>query len=46
MFGNIEIETCKFYHLKSPVSLKDIDIGKVLVFSKISLGKKAIDTWW
>ena len=29
-FGNIEIEKHKFYRHKSPVSLSDVDIEKVL----------------
>ena len=36
----IEIEKNKFYRHKSPISLKDVDIGKVLVSNKISFGKK------
>ena len=36
MLGNIEIEKDKFYHHKSPVPLRDIDIEKVLVSNKIS----------
>ena len=30
----------KFYHNKSPTSLKDVDIKKVLVSNKISFGEK------
>ena len=39
-FGDIEIEKNKFYHDKSPVPLRNVDIEKVLVSSKISFGKK------
>ena len=39
-FGNIEIEKNKFYHNKTPIFLKDVDIEKVLVSNKISFGKK------
>ena len=39
-FGDIEIEKNKYYHHKSPILLKDIDIEKVLVSNKISLGEK------
>ena len=40
-FGDIEIEKNKFYLYKSPIILKDVDIEKVLVLSKISFcGKK------
>ena len=38
MFDNIEIEKNKLYCHKSPISLKDADIGKVLVSNKISFG--------
>ena len=38
--GNIEIEENKFYCYKSPVSLRDPDIKKVLVSNKISFGEK------
>ena len=34
--GNIEIEKNKFYHHKSPIPLRDIDIKNVLVSNKIS----------
>ena len=30
-FGDIEIEKYKFYRHKAPISLKDVDIEKVLV---------------
>ena len=36
---DIEIEK-KNYFYKSPVPLRDVDIEKVLVFNKISFGKK------
>ena len=39
-FGNIEIEKNKFYHNKTPIFLKDVDIEKVLVSNKISFGQK------
>ena len=43
--GDIEVEIHKFHRYKSPILLKDIDIGKVLVFNKIFYGeKKNIDT--
>ena len=38
-FGNTEIEKNKPYHNKSPIFLKDVDIEKVLVSNKISLGE-------
>ena len=40
MFGNIEIEKNKFYHHKSLVPVKDVDIEEVLLSNKISSGKK------
>ena len=43
-FGNIEFEKKNFYHHKSPIFLKDVDIEKVLVTEKISFGKKTIST--
>ena len=43
-FWDIEIEKNKFYHYKSPVPLRDVDIDKVLVSNKISCGKKSINT--
>ena len=39
-FGNIEIEKNKFYHHKTPIFLKDVDIDKVLVSNKISFSEK------
>ena len=38
----IEIEKNKFYRHKSAISLKDVDIGKVLVSNKISFGEKKL----
>ena len=40
MLGDIEIEKNKFYHYKRPVPLRNVDIEKVLVSSKISVGEK------
>ena len=40
MFRDIEIEKNRFYHLKSPVLLKDVDIEKLLVSNKIYFGEK------
>ena len=39
-FGNIEIGKKKFYHYKSPVLLRDVEIEKVLVSNKTSFGEK------
>ena len=38
-FGDIEIEKQKFHH-KRPVSMKNIDINKIVVSNKVSFGKK------
>ena len=38
----IEIEKNKFYRHKSPISLNNVDIGKVLVSNKISFGEKKL----
>ena len=40
MFEDIEIEKNRFYHHKSSVPLRDVDIEKVLVSDKISFGEK------
>ena len=39
-FGNIEIQKNKFFHHDTPISSKDVDIEKVLVSQKISVGEK------
>ena len=44
MFGNIETEKNKLYHHQSPISLKDVDIEKVLVSYNFLLVKKTIIT--
>ena len=44
MFGDIGIEKNKFYHHKSPIFKKDVDIEKVLVSNKFCSGKKSINT--
>ena len=43
-FGDIEVEKNKFYHDKSSIFLKDVDIEKVLVSSKIFSGEETINT--
>ena len=40
MFGKTKIEKQKFHQHKNPVSIYDIDINKILVFSKVSFDKK------
>ena len=39
-FSDIEIGKNKFYHHESPILFKDLDIERVLVSNKISLGEK------
>ena len=43
-FGDIEVEKNKFYHDKSSIFLKDVDIEKVLVSSKIFSGEETMNT--
>ena len=43
-FGDIEVEKNNFYHDKSSIFLKDVDIEKVLVSSKIFSGEETINT--
>ena len=40
MFGNIEVEKHKFYQHKSPISIADVDISKILVPNKAPFYKK------
>ena len=40
MLGNNETEKNKFYCNKTPISLKDVNIEKVIVSNKISFGEK------
>ena len=39
-FGDIEIKKQKFHQHKRPTSIKNIDINKILVSSKVSFSKK------
>ena len=41
-FGDIEIEKNKFYHNKTPIFLKDIDIEKVVSSIKFYFGGKKL----
>ena len=38
--GDIEIQKQKFYQQKEPISIKNRDINKVVVFNEASFGKK------
>ena len=40
-FGDIEIEKNKFYHNKTHILLKDVDIEKAVVPNKIPLDQKS-----
>ena len=39
-FGDTEIEKHKFHQHRSPISIRDVDINKVIVSKKVSFGKK------
>ena len=39
-FGDIEIEKQKFCQHKRSISIKNIDINKIVVSNKVSFGKK------
>ena len=39
-FGDIEIKKQKFHQHKGPISMKDIDINKIVASNKVSFGKK------
>ena len=39
MYCDIEIEKYKFHQLKSPISINDADITKIIVPIKVPLGK-------
>ena len=42
-FCDIDIQTQKFYQHKQPISVKNIDIIKIVVSNKFSFGKKKIN---
>ena len=39
-FGDIEIQKQKFHQHKRPISIKDVDINKIVVSNKVFFGKK------
>ena len=39
-FGDIEIQRQKFPQHKEPISIKNLDINKIVVSNKVSFGKK------
>ena len=40
-FGDIEIKKQDFHQHKAPISIKNIDINKIVVCNKVSFGKKS-----
>ena len=40
--GDIEIKKQKFHQHKRPISIKNIDINKIVLSNKVSFGKKRI----
>ena len=42
-FSDIEIEKQKFHQHKRPISIKIIDINKIVVSNKVSFGKKDLN---
>ena len=42
-FGDIEIEKQKFHQHKRTISIKNIDINKIVVSNKITFGKKGFE---
>ena len=41
-FGGIKIQKQKFFQHKGPISIKNIDINKIVVSNKVSFGKKGV----
>ena len=39
-FADIEIQKQKFHQHNGPISIKNIDINKIVVSNKVSFGKK------
>ena len=39
-FGDIEIEKQQFYQYERPISIKNIDINKIVISNKVLFGKK------
>ena len=42
-FGDIEIEKQKFHQHKGPISIKNIDINKIVMSNEVSFGKKDLN---
>ena len=43
-FSDTEIEKQNFHQFKGPISIKYIDINKIVGFNKVSFGKKKLRT--
>ena len=41
-FDDIEIQNWKFHQNTGPISIKNVDTGKIVVFNKVRFGKKMI----
>ena len=39
-FGKTEVEKHEFYWYKSPVSINDVDVSKILASNEVGFGKK------
>ena len=39
-FGDIEIQKQKFHQHKGPISIKNVDVDKIVVSNNVSFGKK------
>ena len=44
-FGDIEIKKQKFHQNKRPISIKNIDINKMVLSIKVSFGKERLFHW-
>ena len=38
-FGDVEVENQKLYQHKSPISIYDLNVDRIVVSSKVSFGK-------
>ena len=45
IFGNIEIDKCKFHYPKNPIWIDDVDIDRILISSKVSFDKDGLDNF-
>ena len=41
-FGDIEIEKGKFQYYKHPTDINNINIDEIMIFNKVSFGKKVL----